>query len=213
MRRRGWSSAGTKDYDRTLSSRNALKRIGSVFSTTANHRTTQYNHRKHSTTLETPNTGNKQGRCMAEYIRVRLRFRPPLVASPSQPHQTTPNRRQINRQYQPLLTTVQHSTTTANTVLRWKHQTPETSKADVWLSIYGFGCVLDRPWSLRLPNPTKQRQIDGKSTDNINPKLPTIFVVIHAKRRNKTPTNARKAPHKALQVSSMVGYYERVRID
>ena len=103
---RVWSSAGTKDYDRTLSSRNALKRIGSVFSNTANHRTTQYTqfkHRKHSTTLETPNTGNKQGRCMAKYIRVRLRFRPPLVASPSQPHQarkfnakSTPNQPTIS---------------------------------------------------------------------------------------------------------------------
>jgi hypothetical protein len=138
------SSAG-EDYDRTLSSRNAHQRKGSVFSNT--------------------------------------------------------------------VTTVQHSTNTANTVQRWKHQTPETGKADVWLSIYGFVSVSAGPWSLRLPNPTKQRQIIDKSTNTNGPKYPTIFALIHAKQRNKTPINARRALPKPLQVSSIVGYYERTRID
>jgi hypothetical protein len=38
---------------------------------------------------------------MAEYIRVRFRFSWPLVASPSQPHQTAPNRRQIHQHQRP----------------------------------------------------------------------------------------------------------------
>lgn len=100
------SSSAGEDYDRTLSSRNAHQRKGSVFENT--------------------------------------------------------------------VTTVQHSTNTANTVLRWKHQTPETGKADVWLSIYGFVSVLDGPWSLRLPNPTRhansapdQRQIHQRQRPEI----------------------------------------------
>ena len=126
------SSSAGEDYDRTLSSRNALKRIGSVFSNT--------------------------------------------------------------------VTTVQQSTITANTLQRWKHQTPETGKADVWLSIYGFGCVLDRPWSLRLPNPTRhansapdQRQIHQRQRPEIPDDICTYTRLAGKQGANKRQIGGVKA--------------------
>lgn len=86
---------------------------------------------------------------MGEYIRVRFRTRPPLVASPSRLEQSQLN--QLN-----------------------------------------------------------QSQLSSRQN---KPKPATIFSLIHAKQGNRAPINARKAQHRALQAPSIVGYYERVRID
>lgn len=66
-----------------------------------------------------------------------------------------------------------------------------------------------RPEQSQL-NQLKQSQLSSRQN---KPKPATIFSLIHAKHENIAPTNARKVPSMPLQASSIVGYYERVRID